>query len=576
MTNRELADTFNLIADLLQIKGEVIYKVLAYRKASESILNIGRDINDVWREGKLTEVPGIGKAISEKIDELLSTGELQYLEKIKREVPVSLAKVLEVPDLGPKKVAQFWKEADISDLAGLEAAARAGELRTLSGMGPKSEAKILAGIESLSRRTGRTPLGLAWPVAQDMLALLRAVKGVKAAEVAGSLRRMRETIGDIDLLVGAKDSVNVTEAFIGQPNVARVLGQGEIKSSIELTNGYRAQLWVLPPERFGTALQYATGSKDHNVRLRELALKQGLSLSDQAITRENGTEILCATEADVYEFFGLEWVPPELREDRGEIQAAQNGELPVLIEQGHLRSDLHTHSTWSDGKGTIEEMALAAKKAGLKLIAITDHSHSIGITGGMDVKAVRKRRKEIEAVQEKMGKSIRLLQGVEVEIKADGQLDYPDEVLAELDIVIASLHVSLRQPRKKVTQRMLNAIQNPNVDIIGHPTGRLVAEREPADLDMDAVFAAAVESGVALEINANFKRLDLNDVYSRRAIDLGIPLSINSDAHNPEHLGKTEYGVATARRAWAEQEHVINSWQPRKLLSWLRKRNDRK
>jgi len=576
MSNREVADVFQLVADLLQIKGEIIYKVLAYRKASDSILDLGRDINVVWREGKLTDVPGIGKAISEKIDELLSTGELQFLEKIKKEVPVSLAEVLEVPDLGPKKVALFWKEAGISDLAGLEAATRAGELRSLSGMGPKSEAKILAGIESLSRRTGRTPLGLAWPVAQEMLVLLRDVKGVKAAEMAGSLRRMRETIGDIDLLVGAKDSAAVTEAFVGQPNVARVLGKGDIKSSIELTNGYRAQLWVLPPERFGTALQYATGSKDHNVRLRELALKQGLSLSDQAITREDGTEILCATEAEVYEYFGLAWMPSELREDRGEIQAAQNGDLPVLIEQGQLRSDLHTHSTWSDGKGTIEEMARAAKKAGLKLIAITDHSHSIGVIGGMDVKAVRKRRKEIEAVQEKMGKSIRILQGVEVEIKADGQLDYPDEVLAELDIVIASLHVSLRQPRKKVTQRMLNAIQNPNVDIIGHPTGRLVAEREPADLDMDVVFAAAAESGVALEINANFKRLDLNDVYSRRAIDLGIPLSINTDAHNTDMLGKTEYGVATARRGWAEQEHVINSWQPRRLLSWLRKRDDRK
>jgi len=571
-SNQELAETFQTIADLLQIKGEVIYKILAYRKAADSLKEYRGSVYNVWQEGELTDIPGVGKAIAEKIDELFSTGQLEFLNKLSAEVPPSLADLLQVPDLGPKKVALFWKELGITDLAGLEAAARAGELRGLPGMGEKSEAKILAGIESLARRTTRTPLWKAWPEAERILSLLKEVPGVVKAVPGGSLRRMRETVGDLDLLVAAEDSAPVMETFTTLPEVLRVIGSGETKSSVEFNNGLRAQLWVHSPDRFGTALQYATGSKDHNVRLRELALKQDLSLSEHAFTKKDGSEILCADEEQVYATIELPWIPPELREDRGEVQAALSGELPRLIELKDMQSELHTHSTWSDGKVSIKEMALAARERGYKVLAITDHSPSLGITQGVTVEDLQKQRAEIDAAQRELGDTILILQGAEVEIKADGALDYSDEVLAQLDIVFASLHVSLRQSRQQVTQRTLNAIHNPHVDVIGHPTGRLIPDREGADLDMEAVFAAAAESGVALEISAHPERLDLNDIHARQAIEMGIPLSINTDAHSPPELDLMHFGIATARRGWVEPGHVINTWAPEKLLAWLKSR----
>jgi DNA polymerase (family 10) len=573
MNNHELADTFTLIADLSEIKGEIIYKTLAYRKAAESLASLGRDVNEYWKEGKLRDIPGVGQAIAEKIDELLSTGKLKFLEKLKKEVPPSLAEMLKVPGLGPKKVALIYKELGIKNLAQLEKAARKGKLRDLPGMGAKSEAQIIAGIESLARRSGRIPLGRAYPLAGEIAAALRKVRGVTAVEPAGSLRRMRPTVGDLDILVAAKDAAPVMEAFTNLPGVVRVLGKGETKSSIEFGDGVRAQVWVHPPERFGTALQYATGSKDHNVRLRELALDKGLSLSEHALTKTDGSgEITCAAEKEVYEALGLPWIPPELREDRGEVQAAKAGRLPKLIEVKDIRADLQTHSTWSDGKLSMLEMARAAAKRGIRVIAFTDHSVSLGVTGGLSMADHKKQQKEIEKAQAALGDSIRILHGSEVEIKADGSLDYPDEFLASLDLVVASLHTSLRQPRDRVTQRVLNAIRNPHVDIIGHPTGRLIPDREGADLDMDAVLAAAAESGVALEINAHPARLDLEDIYAKRAKELGIPISINTDAHSEADLDMLPFGVAIARRAWLEPRDVINTWPTARLLEWLEKR----
>jgi DNA polymerase (family 10) len=577
MTNKDLAEVFTSIADLLEIKGEIIYKTLAYRKAAESLTDYGRDVNDVWREGGakgLRQIPGVGQAIAEKIDELLTTGKLEFFEKLKKEAPITLIDVLKVSGVGPKKAALFWKQLDIITLDQLKVAAQAGKLRGLPGMGEKSETKILEGIESLSRRSGRTPLGQALPVARDILNLLRNVKGVVRAEMAGSLRRMKVTVGDIDLLVASANPGPVMRAFTSQKDIARVLGQGETKSSIEFGNGMRAQLWVHPPQRFGTALQYATGSKDHNVRLRELALDKGLSLSDQSFTKKNGREILCATEEEVYETLGLQFVPPELREDRGEVQAALKKQLPDLIELSDLHADLHSHSTWSDGRASIKQMAEAARARGLKVLAVTDHSQSLGVTGGLTPQRLREQRKEIDKVQNELGGSITLLQGTEVEIRADGSLDYDDGVLASLDIVIASLHTSLRQPREQVTARLLNAIRSRHVDIIGHPTGRLIPDREGADLDLDAVLAAAKESGVALEINAHPMRLDLDDVYSRRAIEMGIPLAINTDAHHPNDFALMDYGIAVARRGWVTASNVINVWDANRLRRWLAGRGD--
>ncbi|HUJ75832.1 MAG TPA: PHP domain-containing protein, partial [bacterium] len=422
------------------------------------------------------------------------------------------------------------------------------------------------GIESLARRTGRVPLGRAWPLAQQIVAALKKVPGVRTAEPAGSLRRMRPTVGDLDILVAAADSAPVMEAFTTLPAVTRVLGKGETKSSIEFGDGVRAQVWVHPPEKFGTALQYATGSKDHNVQLRQLALEKGLSLSEHSLAKTDGTgEILCATEKEVYAALGLPLIPPELREDRGEVQAARAGKLPKLIEVSDIRADFQTHSTWSDGKLSMLDLAKAAARRGIKVIAITDHSVSLGMTGGLSMEQHAAQHAEIREIQKELGDSILVLHASEVEIKADGSLDYPDEFLASLDLVVASLHTGLRQERDKVTERLLCAIRNPHVDIIGHPTGRLIPDRPGADLDMDAVLNAAAKSGVALEINASPFRLDLEDIYARRAREMGILLSVNTDAHSEADLDTLPFGVAIARRAWLTAADVINTWPTEKL-----------
>lgn len=574
MTNQQLANIFHTIADLLEIKGENIYKILAYRKAADSLSNLGQDVNEIWKRGTLTEVDGVGKAIAEKIDELLSTGHLSFLEKLEAEVPSSLADWLKVPDLGPKKVALFWKQLGITSLTELESGARSGKLRTLPGMGDKSEAKIIAGIEALGRRSNRIPLGRAWPFAQELMAYLRKASGVLAVELGGSLRRMRATVGDIDILAAAKDSRAVMDAFVNRNDVARVLGKGETKASVEFTHGLQAQLWVHPPEHWGTALVYATGSKDHNVRLREYAIKKGFSLSEHSLQRKDGSEVTCEHEEDVYKTLGLPWIPPELREDHGEVQAAIKNELPQLIELKDIKSELHSHSTWSDGKLSILHMAQAAKMRGYTLLAITDHSSGLGIVQGMSPEDVRKQREEIDKVAQDLGDTIKIIQGAEVEIKSDGSLDYSDEVLAELDIVIASIHSSLRQPRDKITERLIKAMHNPHVDIIGHPVGRLMPDREGADLDMDAVLAAAAQTGVALEINAHPARLDLDDVHARRAIEMGIKLSINTDAHSDTDLDLMHFGVSTARRGWVEADEVINTWTVTHLSAWLKSRGE--
>ncbi len=581
MNNRQLADTFTLIANLCEIKGEVIYIILAYRKAAENLMTLPREASEYWKEGKLREIPGVGKAIAEKIDELLQTGKLGFLENLKKEVPESLAEWLQVPGLGPKKIALIWKTLNITALSELEAAAKEGKLRDLPGMGAKSETAILEGIASLARRSGRLPLGRAYPLAQEIIGQLKKVKGVVAAEPAGSLRRMRSTVGDLDILVAAKDSSAVMEAFVNLKGVSRVLGKGETKASIEFIDGVRAQLWVHAPEKFGTALQYATGSKDHNVALRQIALDKGLSLSEHSLTKVKGNpstrsgragELLCATEEEVYKTLGLPWISPELREDRGEVAAAKANKLPKLIQVKDIKTSLHAHSTHSDGKLSMLDMARAAAKRGLKVIAFTDHSVGLGVANGMSMERHKEQAAEIKKIQKQLGDEILVLHATEVEIKADGSLDYPDDFLASLDLVVAALHSSLRQPREKITQRLLNAVQNPHVDIIGHPTGREIPDREAADLDMEVILKAAAESGVALEISAQPSRLDLDDVFARRAKELGALLSINTDAHSEGDLDLLHYGVAIARRAWLEPKDVINTWTAKKLMDWLKKR----
>jgi DNA polymerase (family 10) len=572
MTNKELAQVFANIADLLEIKGEVVYKVLAYRRVANTLAEYTPELAETLKSsGKLPKIPGVGEAIAQKLDELLATGKLGFYEKLKQEVPAGVADMLKIPDVGPRRAALFWKELGLTTVAELETAARAARLRDLPGMGEKSESKIIVGIEMRKRTSNRVPLGQAWPQAQDMLRFLRSLPGVEMAESAGSLRRMRTTVGDLDFLAGAEAAraEAVMQAFSRHPKVARVLVGGATKTSVELTGGLQADLRVLTPQRFGTALQYFTGSKEHNVRLRELALSKGLSLSEYALTKKNGQEILCATEAEVYRTLGLPLIPPELRENRGEFEACAQGRLPRLVETRDLQSELHSHSTWSDGALTVAEMAQAARSHGLKCLAITDHSQSLGVTHGLSPARLRAQRQEIERVQGEMGQGFSLLHGAEVEIRADGQLDFSDDVLSDLDVVVAALHVSLRQDRETVTARLIDAIRNRHVDIIAHPTGRLLPDREGADLDMEAVLKAAAASGVALEVNAHPSRLDLEDVYARRALELGCLLSINTDAHRADDFGAAFLGVGIARRAWAPAEAVINAWPVEKLLQWL-------
>ena len=568
MKNQEVAGIFAQMADILAIQGENYHRIMAYRRAAENIATLGRPIEEVWQAGELETIPGIGKTLAAKIDELMRTGRLGAYEKLKAQVPAGVVEMLQIPDVGPKRAALFWKELGITTIEALEQAAREGRLRTLPGMGAKSEEKVLAGIEALRRRTGRTPLGVAWPLAQAMLDALRQVPGVVQAAPAGSLRRMRETVGDLDLLVAAKDPEPVMACFRALPQVAKVLLSGPTKTSIRTHEGLQVDLRVLEPARWGTALQYFTGSQAHNIHLRALALDRGLSLSEYALKREDGSEILCATEEEVYAALGLPLIPPELREDRGEIEAALKGRLPDLIELKDLKGDLHFHTTWSDGHHSLLEMAQAARACGLKYALVTDHSHSLGVARGLTVERLREQRAEIEEVNRKMGGTFRLLAGIEVEVRADGTLDLPDEALAELDLVVAAVHSGLRQGREQVTARMLAAIRNPHVDIIAHPTGRLLGEREGADLDMEAIFRAAAETGTALEINAHPKRLDLRDVHVRRAIELGVKLAINSDAHGVNGFGMLPFGVATARRGWATAEDVINTWSVKKVLVW--------
>ena len=568
MNNRDIVNMFNQVADMLAIRGDQIHRILAYRRAAESIENLGRDINQVYEEGGLTDISGIGQTLADKIEEMLTTGHLTFYDRLSQEIPPSLLELLRVEGLGPKRVQQIYEILHITNLEELTLAAQAGKLQELPRMGQKSEERLIRAIEALDRHgDDRTSLGDAWPLAQAILAQLRDVPGVTKTAVAGSLRRMKETIGDVDLLVAAEDPEPVMERFCSLENIETVAARGQTKSRIVLLNGLGVDLRVLPADRWGTLLSYFTGSKDHNVRLRELALKQGLSLNEHAFTPENGEpEILCATEEEVYNRLNLPYISPPLRENRGEIEAAKAGSLPQLVQLKDILCDLHVHSTWSDGQMTILEMAKAAQSRGLQAIAITDHSRSLGIGNGLSIERLLAQVDEIKEANEAMGDDFRILHGTEMEIKADGTLDFPDDILSRLDWVIASLHTSLSQPREQVTDRMLNAIWNPYVHIIAHPTGRLIPDRPGADLDLDMIFESAAATGTILEINANPQRLDLRDVHVRRAIELGVKIAINTDAHHSDQFDLLHYGIATAQRGWARTENIVNTWPLTKLI----------
>lgn len=574
LTNRQLAAIMRSIAVRLEIKGESPFKTRAYRKAAEAIEGLGYDIRRDWEAGTLRQIPGIGQAIASKLDELLRTGRLAFYERLRAEVPDALVTLTEVPEVGPKTARAIYDELGISTLDALEEAARDGLLRRVSGVGPTTEKRILAGIEALRRRGAAPPRGLLGhilPRAQALLDQLCAEAGsaIVKASIAGSLRRRRATIGNVDLVVAGENPATILATFRSLDAVAEVLRSDETKMSVRLHSGEQADLRVVPPARWGTALQYFTGSQLHNIQLRQLANRQGLGLSEYGLKRgENGEELLIDTEEQVYEMLGLDWIPPEMREGVGEIEAAREHALPMLVTRADLRGDLHMHSTWSDGKATIAEMAAAARSLGYEYIVIADHSQSLGVAGGLDPDRLAQQRIEILNVNSKYS-DFRVLQGAEVEIKNDGTLDYPDEVLEFLDVVVASLHTGLRQDKDQVTRRVLAALANPHVDILGHPTGRLLGRREGAALDMDAVLRVAAETGTILEVNSQIDRLDLDPTHVRAALELGCLISIDSDAHSPGDLDLIEYGIGQARRGWATADDVINTRSLTEFLDYI-------
>lgn len=570
MNNQEIVALLRQIAEMLEIKGEIVYKSIAYRRAADGIEASGQDIAEVWKTGKLRQIAGIGPAIAKKLDELLSTGQLEYFEKLKQEVPPSVTTLLQIPGVGPKTASLLWKELGLTAVEAVKKAAQEGQLHGLAGLGERSEQRILEGIEVMARGSERISLGVAWPVAQELIAALHAVAPGVSVEAAGSLRRMQSTIGDLDLLATSDAPEQLTELFTHLPQAAQVVAAGTTKASVILQNGLQVDLRAIEPKYWGAALQYFTGSQAHNVHLRELAQKQGLSLSEYGFKRGEG-DIPCAEETEVYRTLGLQWIPPELREDRGEIEAARLGQLPNLAQRQDLCGDLHIHSNWSDGVNSLDELAQAAAEQGYEYLAISDHTQSLSIANGQSWERMLAQRQEMSRVQTHYPQ-LRLLQAAEVEIKADGKLDFPDEWLAQLDLVIASIHSGLRKEEEQITGRVVQAMRNPHVDIIGHPSGRLLGQREASAVNLETLIRIAAETGTILEINSMPNRLDLDDIHIRKAIEAGVKLAVNSDAHSTGGLQAILYGIATARRGWAQPQDIVNTWPLDKLLAFLRQK----
>ncbi len=560
---------FRRIALLLELQGEQGFKVNAYRRAAERLANTEPEtVRYLWETERLTELPDIGTAIAKKIDEYLRTGRLTFLERLEGEVPPGLVELTRVPGLGPKRVRRLWLELGITDLDTLDQAAAQGKLQTLKGFSARTEAKIRQAIQALRQHEDRILLGEALPAAEALLARLRDHLSVVRAEPAGSLRRGAETVGDIDLVIATPTPNAVARLIQDWPtwepqdqNDHEIVGRWQ---------GLPVHLHFCPPETFAAHWLYATGNAEHRRALAQHGAAHGLTLTPAGWRTAQGRLLPAVNEAALYSAVDLPFIPPELREGRGEIEAAAQGHLPTLVRTADLHTELHSHSTWSDGRFSIREMAQAAIERGLRVLAITDHSQSLTVAGGLTPADLRRQREEIAQVQAELGDRIILLQGAEVEIAPDGTLDYPDEVLAELDVVIASLHTHLRQSPEEITARLLAAIQHPHVDLIGHPTGRLLPHRPPADLNMERIFSAAAASGTALEINANPHRLDLKDQHIRRALEHGVLLSLNTDAHRPSDFDLRRYGVLTARRGWAPATAILNAWPVERLLNWLR------
>jgi len=575
MKNQEIAAIFNEIADLLEIKGENPFRIRAYQRAAMNIEGHSKNMADLTRK-ELLEIPGIGKDLADKIEEYLKTGKIASYEELKKEVPAGLSELLAVPSLGPKTAKLLHEKLKIKNIAELEELAKKHKLAGLPGIKEKTEENILKGIGLLKRGKDRQPLGRVLPIASDIVEYLRKNAPVKKISMAGSLRRMKETIRDIDILITSENPHDVMKAFVHLPDIKEVLMHGPTKSSIMTTEGIQVDLRVVEDESFGAALAYFTGSKEHNIRLREMALKKGLKLNEYGIFREKDNKKLGGkNEEDVYKILKLQYVPPEMREDRGEIEAAKKNALPQLLELKDLKGDLHVHTKESDGSHTTAELITAAKERGYEYIAITDHTKGLGVARGLNEERVLEEKKEIDALNKKL-RGFKLLMGLEVDIRSDGRMDLPDEILSKMDIVVASIHSGFRQSKEQITKRLVSAMKNPYVSVIAHPTGRLIGERDPYDVDMEHILKVAKETGTAIEINAYPLRLDLNDIHAKKAKELGVKIAISTDAHLISQFDYMSYGVSIARRGWLEKGDVWNTLKYGSLMKVLQRKKNKK
>ncbi len=573
MINPELARIFYEMADILEMQG-VAWKPIAYRKAARSIETLEKDIAQTYREKGLKglkEISGVGEGIAKKIEQYIKTNQVAEYEKLRKTIPSGVEEMMHIPGMGPKKAFRLYTELKIKSLQELESAAKSGKIRKMEGFGARSEQDILRGIELAKTGQERILLGNVLPVARKLVEKLQALKEVKKIEIGGSTRRMKETCKDIDILVISKNPKKIMDFFTSLEDVRHVLAKGSTKSSVVLKQyGLNADIRVLEPKSFGAALQYFTGSKDHNIKLRQIAIKKGYKLSEYGLFRAKTDKYICGkTEGEIYKKLGLKYIKPEMRENTGEIESAKKNRLPKLIQYNSIKGDLHMHTAWSDGSHSTEQMIKASINMHHKYIAITDHSQSERIAHGLDKKRLLKHLKEIDVLQKKY-KKIRIFKGAEVDILADGTLDYHDNVLKNLDIVVASIHSRFKSSKEEMTKRILKAMDNPNVKILGHPTGRLINERLPYQVDVDAVFKKAKEKRIALEINAFPSRLDLSDSLSKKAVEMGVKLVISTDSHSTEHLRFMELGIAQARRGWAESKDVLNTLSLNKFKKFMR------
>ena len=570
MSNREIAATLDMLASMMELAGENKYKTIAVANGAARVAETNASIARIAAEGGLQELPGIGGKIAAKIEELLKTGRLKELEEYKKRFPSDLVFVQKMQGVGPKTARKIWEALGISSLDEFEAAARRGDIAGLPGLGEKAQDNILKAIGRFKSRSARVLLGEALPIAEEAVEILKGLPEARNVTYAGSVRRMKETVKDVDIIATATKPDVLTEAFSRQPMVAEVIGQGPTKCSIRTHTGLQIDLRVVPHDLYGNLLQHFTGSAAHNVALRELAISKDLKVSEYGVEEtKTGKVHKCATEAEVYALLGLDYIPPELRENNGEIEAAARHRLPRLIEPGDIRGDMHVHSDWSDGQASIAGMAAAARELGHKYIAMSDHTQSMGMVRGLTPKKLEQQLKEIEELNLEFD-DFHIFTSVECDVKADATLDLSDDLLARLDFVTASVHSGFGQGKKQIMKRIRAAMENPHVRAIGHPTGRLINKREPYEVDIDEIIELATRTGTALEINAHYSRLDLSDQNARAAQDAGCWLVINSDAHSAGGL-ELGYGVATARRGWVRRETVLNTRTTAQLMKLLRK-----